>query len=98
MSDSYGSETRPDDIPEAVWNSCWWAQAGRVQMVAARAIMSAISDEREAIIKMLEEGYDRVPGVSYRDDGAYSKNDKCLHGHYMWEDCEPCAIAAIRSR
>lgn len=67
-------------------------------LVLANAISKAVEQERESIVNMLEEGYDRVPGKPYRDDGVYSKNDECLHGRYMYQDCEECAIQAIRSR
>jgi hypothetical protein len=51
--DRYGAPSRPDDIPEAVWHSCWWAQAHGLQEVASRQIMAAKAEEREACSNLL---------------------------------------------
>lgn len=48
MSDRYRNPARPDDIPESVWYSCWWAQAHGLQEAASRSIMAAKAEEREA--------------------------------------------------
>jgi hypothetical protein len=90
---------KPEDITDEAWNA-----AGRfcsdtaarlpgavsVEEFVARAIMAAKAEEREACAKLIEEGFDR--------EGVQSKNDKCPHGLYGWEDCEQCAVRAIRKR
>lgn len=57
----------------------------------------AVLTEREACARLVEEGFDRAVAESYRNDGVSSKNDKCQHGRYMYEDCEACCVIAIRS-
>lgn len=59
----------------------------------ARAILA----ERERCAKLLEEGYERPVATPYRDEGIRTKHDRCLHGRYMYEDCEACAAIVIRS-
>lgn len=55
------------------------------------------AEERERCAALLEQGYPREVARRYRADGVASKNDMCGHGKYMWEDCESCAISAIRN-
>jgi len=42
-----------------------------------------------AAADLIDQGYDRA--------GINSKNDKCVHNFYGYEDCEQCASAAIRA-
>ena len=58
--------------------------------IAARAILAAKAEEREACALLIDEGFDRV--------GVKSKLDECDHGRFGYEDCEQCASAAIRKR
>lgn len=51
----------------------------------------------EQCAKLIENGYDKPVGKPWRKDGKPSKNDECPHGRYMYEDCEPCAVIAIRA-
>lgn len=51
----------------------------------------------EQCAELIETGYDKPVGKPWRKDGKPSKNDECPHGRYMYEDCEPCAVIAIRS-
>lgn len=51
----------------------------------------------EACAKLIENGFPKVVGEPYRDDGKSSKNDKCPHGHWMYEDCEACVVDALRA-
>ena len=51
----------------------------------------------EQCAKLIESGYDKPVGKPWRKDGKPSKNDQCPHGRYMYEDCEPCAVIALRS-
>jgi histidinol phosphatase-like PHP family hydrolase len=37
---------------------------------------------------IIEEGFER---------GIERKQDTCAHGKFDWEDCEQCAVAAIRA-
>lgn len=51
----------------------------------------------EEAARIVEDGFNKEVGTAYRDDGVASKNDKCPHGIWMYEDCEACAAAAIRA-
>lgn len=72
---------------------------------AVAAIMDIVSQAyergqesmRERAAALVEQGYDRVSGEPWRDDGSPSKLDKCAHEIYGYESCEHCAVAAIRS-
>lgn len=49
------------------------------------------TDRADAIrecITLIEVGFDR---------GIAKKTDTCAHGRYGWEDCEQCAVAALRA-
>lgn len=63
----------------------------------ARALLAAERRGLEKAEKLLAEGYSRDVGEAWRRDGQPSKNDKCSHGAYHYEECLPCAQAAIRS-
>jgi len=45
---------------------------------------------RNGIHDYLEGNYERPVGKRWRKDGEPSKHDLCVHGRYMWEDCEAC--------
>lgn len=47
--------------------------------------------------KLIEDGVIRKVAVPYRNDGVPSKNDRCEHGRWMYEDCEACCAVAIRA-
>ena len=65
---------------------------------ALRAVRPIIERETlERAAKLIDEGFDKVVGKSFRKDGIASKNDHCLHGRYMYEDCDACCAAAIRA-
>jgi len=51
----------------------------------------------ERCIEIIEGGFDKQVAEQFRMDGKPSKNDKCPHGFYMYEDCEACAVVALRS-
>lgn len=51
----------------------------------------------EACAKLIEDGVIRKVAVPYRNDGVPSKNDRCEHGRWMYEDCEACCAVAIRA-
>lgn len=51
----------------------------------------------EEAATLIDEGFDKPVGKAWRNDGKASKNDKCPHDQYMYEDCEPCAANAIRA-
>jgi len=68
------------------------------EQVLAYAILQARSSAYEECAKLIEEGFEKIVGEPYRDDGIPSKNDKCPHGRYMYEDCEQCCVDAIRSK
>lgn len=103
--------SKPDDIAQWAWDKardvafdfdCDWTHGDRLEADAivaiARAIMTAKAEAYEDAAKMIEEGFDRVVGEPYADDGSPSKNDKCPHNRYMYEDCEACCVGAIRSK
>ena len=102
---------KPEDIPQEVWersikltNEFEYDEALQAHAsmsvlgdaawhdvaVVARAIMAAQKRENEACARLIEEGFDRA--------GIVTKNDQCPHNKYGWEDCEQCAVAAIRNR
>jgi hypothetical protein len=43
----------------------------------------------EEAAKLIEEGYPR-PGIT-------NAHGRCPHGLFGWEDCEQCAVAAVRA-
>jgi len=91
-----------DDLMDAVLGDGIMQGAPNSQAAIARALLAAeqrgAEREREACALLIEEGFERVVGKRYRDDGGSSKNDLCIHHHPMYEDCEQCAAAAIRGR
>lgn len=74
MIDSYGTPSRPDDIPEAVWHSCWWAQAHGLQEAASRQIMAAKAEEREASALVVEVECDRILSKQDGRDATVDSN------------------------
>lgn len=62
-----------------------------------KTLREAVETEREECAKLIEEGFEREVGEQYLPDRR-TKNDKCKHGRYMYEDCEQCAASAIRAR
>lgn len=59
----------------------------------ANALQSQLEAEREECAKLIEEGFEREVGEQYLPDRR-TKNDKCKHGRYMYEDCEQCCADA----
>lgn len=51
----------------------------------------------EEAATLIEQGFTRDVAEPYMPDGRRTKNDKCPHGRYMYEDCEQCCAAAIRA-
>lgn len=51
----------------------------------------------EAAAKHVENGIDLPVGTPWSKDDKPSKHDKCIHGVWMYEDCEQCVPASIRS-
>ena len=51
----------------------------------------------EVAATLIDEGFEKKVGKAWRNDGRPSKNDKCPHDKFMYEDCEHCASAAIRA-
>ena len=45
---------------------------------------------REALKKIADGDVDRESVIKWRTDGEYSKNDRCKHLHYMYEECAEC--------
>ena len=45
---------------------------------------------RETLQKVADGDVERVSAEKWRTDGQYSKNDKCKHGHFMYEECAEC--------
>lgn len=72
-------------------------QSNAANEAIALALVTAERRGMDRAANLLEAGYDRVPGESWREDGSPSKLDKCAHGLYDYEDCERCAVIAIRN-
>lgn len=55
---------------------------------------------REALQKIAYGNVDRESAKKWRTDGQYSKNDRCSHEHFMYEECAYCisdfALAALK--
>lgn len=51
----------------------------------------------EEAATLIDEGFEKAVGKPWRNDGKSSKNDRCPHDKFMYEDCENCASAAIRA-
>ena len=45
---------------------------------------------REVLQKIADGNVDRESAEKWRTDGQYSKNDRCSHGHFMYEECAYC--------
>ena len=45
---------------------------------------------RDALQRIADGDVDRESAVKFRTDGKYSKNDKCKHGLFMYEECGQC--------
>lgn len=69
--------------------------------IAIATLKREIATLREATLeeaaKVIEEGFHKAVGESYRNDGKPSKNDKCPHGRYHYEDCDQCCADAVRA-
>lgn len=63
----------------------------------AGALSNAEHEGMRRAAAIIQEGFDKEVGTSFRADGKPSKNDQCLHGHFIYEDCEACSVAAILS-
>lgn len=77
-------------------------QSAKAELQSARAAIHAALDksEREGMkraAEIIRDGVERPVSVAYRMDGKPSKNDKCPHDFYVYEDCEECCVAAILS-
>lgn len=46
-----------------------------------------------AIRQYLDGDYARPVGERWRKDGQPSKNDRCIHGVWMYDACEACIDA-----
>lgn len=64
----------------------------------ARALLEAHKAGMMGAAEMIEEGIDKPSATPWRSDGTPSKNDKCPHDFFMYEDCEACCAAAIRAK
>jgi hypothetical protein len=53
---------------------------------------NAREEALEEAASLIEEGFKRS-----HSDELHTKEDKCFHGKYAWEDCDMCCVAAIRS-
>lgn len=77
-----------DDLP---------CEACDLLMALAKERDAAFAAGMERAAEIVAEGFDRPVGSPFRQDGVQCKNDKCTHGHWMYEDCEQCAVLAIRA-
>lgn len=68
-----------------------------ITSIVLRAMEDAARDMRERCAAILEGDYIRPVATPWRDDGKPSKHDKCPHGQWGYEDCEECAVAAVRA-
>lgn len=89
------------EIPEDIRNTAYamvmrLVDRDRDSGENAEVIAEAIVAERERCAKLIEEGFEKAVGESY-ELGHKSKNDKCPHGRYMYEDCDQCCADAIRA-
>ena len=94
---------KPEGTPDDIWEMAEEismntanSYIGNTRAVAA-AILKAKNDALEEAATLIDEGFYKTRTKPYREDGIPSKNDECLHGKYMYEDCEQCCSQAIRS-
>lgn len=52
---------------------------------------------REALQNIADGDVNRESVEKWREDGEYSKHDKCKHGSYMYEDCGDCIAEFARA-
>lgn len=58
-------------------------------LIARAALLAVLPDIGEHLAGVVEQGFDR-PGIK-------TKHDKCAHDRFGWEDCEECAVLALRA-
>lgn len=65
-------------------------------LAADETVQAMIAAAYEAAAKACDNP-PRDSATPYRDDGTWSKNDKCQHGMWHYEDCAMCSGDAIRA-
>ena len=48
--------------------------------------------EAVEVVRKIADGTPREVAEAYRNDGKPSKNDKCMHGKAMWDECDNCTM------
>lgn len=70
------------------------SEMGVVEWVQARTAMRSAASRIEAlesgIHACLEGQYERPVGKVWRKDLEPSKHDQCVHGLWMYEECDAC--------
>ena len=89
---------KPEWCTQEVWDKADHLFRCSSADVIALALMRAERRGMEKAAGLIDHGFDKLVGEPYRADGTPSKNDKCPHGRYMYEDCEQCCSAAIRAK
>jgi len=73
----------------------------RVLADAAIAVVLKEAPEIKRLRAVLQKVSDgdvpRPIGKTYRSDGLESKNDQCIHGQWMYEECGECISAYARA-
>ena len=52
---------------------------------------------RAALQKVIDGDVPRPVGKRYRADGQESKNDQCIHGEWMYDECWGCTSDLARA-
>lgn len=93
--DAWNENSNMDDklsayaMKEALTAALSYLQPVDVAAVRRRAFEEAAT--------LIDEGFEKAVGKPWRNDGKSSKNDRCPHDKFMYEDCENCASSAIRA-
>lgn len=89
----------PETVREGVADDAYVAIKNSLTAAGFRLLSPGQIDPetRERCKHIVDVDCPRHVGERWRKDEAPSKNDKCVHGLPMYEDCVECVSAAIRS-
>lgn len=102
MTDTESDEAFLNDMEQWVIGSLVFKKEHRQRIFALARRGAEVERLRAALQKIGEGDTPRPVAKPFRADGVASKNDRCEHGQWMYEDCGQCieqfARAALEDR